>query len=122
MIKKILIIFIVLIIGILIVIKTYDFSNKTWNLEIEKDSINSIEIIKYGVFGIKEEYISNIEEINEIYNYLINIKIGSETTISCDDNTQKYILHFKNKKDKIIEIECSTITIDNKKYKIKKVI
>lgn len=127
--KKLIIIFVSLIIIFFIIFKltkapiiskkTYLKDNKEYK-NIDKNNIYSIEINKYTEGGINSKLITNQEEINNLYQTLMNIKYGEETEMACDDNTTIYVINFNDGTNKKVEIECDWIIIDNKRYLIEK--
>ena len=86
--------------------------------DIENKTIEKIGIIKYTEAGVHTEIIDDKEEIKSIYKMLINIKIGEETNMACEDNTTVYVIQLEDETEISIEIECDWLVVGNKRYKI----
>lgn len=97
---------------------TYLFHNANYK-EIDKNNIVNIEVSKYTEGGLDSYVVTDKEELDNLYSYLSNIKIGEETHMACDDNTTIYTINLKDNSNKKVEIECDWIIIDNKRYIIK---
>ncbi len=127
--KKILIILAVLIIIFFIIYRltikpesvktTYLNDNKEYK-NMSSSEIKDIHINRYTEGGLDTKIVTNEEEINSLYNKLINIKYGNETDMACEDNTTVYIINFNDGTSKSINIECDWIIIGNKRYMIEK--
>ena len=127
--KKILIILAVLIIIFFIIYRltikpesvktTYLKGNKEYK-NMSSSEIKDIRINRYTEGGLDTKIIINEEEINSLYNKLINLKYGKETDMACEDNTTVYIINFNDGTSKSIAIECDWIIIGNKRYLIEK--
>ena len=95
-------------------LKEYDFFKR-----INIDEVTELEIVKYTVGGDRPTIVTDKEEIINRYNSLGNIKVGKETTKTCEDNTTIYYF-ISNERETKIEIECDWIIINNKRYLIHK--
>ena len=88
--------------------------------DLIKENIKSVSKISLTESGREEINYNEKEEIYQIYNYISNIKITTETKMACDDNTNIYIFNMNNNKKITIEIECDWVLINNKRYLISK--
>ena len=85
--------------------------------KIDIDNINNLTISTYTEAGGETENIEDKEEIKSLYNRLGNIKVSSETTISCEDNSKIYNF-FGDDETYRIEVECEALIFNNKRYLI----
>ena len=105
-----------------IILKYKRDDNKNANSDILEninlENIKKIEITKLTEGGVSKESLTSKKDIEEIYNYLSELKIGDETDIACSDNeiTYKIIL---NDGEKTIKFECGNYNKNNKRYKLK---
>ena len=97
---------------------TYLFHNANYK-EIDENNIVNIEVSKYTEGGLDSYVVTDKEELDNLYSYLSNIKIGEETDMACDDNTTIYTINLNDNSNKKVEIECDWIIINNKRYIIK---
>ena len=88
--------------------------------DLIKENIKSVSKISLTESGREEINYNEKEEIYQIYNYISNIKITTETKMAFDDNTNIYIFNMNNNKKITIEIECDWVLINNKRYLISK--
>ena len=75
-----------------------------------------MKIIRYTESGISEKSIVDKILINQIYNYLSQIKLTNESKMGCTDNTTIYSFTLNDNSNITIEIECDWIVIEGKNY------
>ncbi len=88
--------------------------------DIKLENIKSIQKIRYTVAGDNRVEVTEKDEIEKFYNSLINLKIGEETDMACEDNTTVYKINLIDGKSVSIEIECDWFVIKGKRYNIVK--
>ena len=86
---------------------------------IKLDDIERVQIIKYTVGGDNPNEYNDFEEIKNIYEQLLNYKVGEETNMVCEDNTTSYVFYMNNGDKYSISIECNWFVIDGKRYLVK---
>ena len=86
---------------------------------IKLDDIERVQIIKYTVGGDNPNEYNDFEEIKNIYEKLLNYKVGEETNMVCEDNTTSYVFYMNNGDKYSISIECNWFVIDGKRYLVK---
>ena len=84
--------------------------------KISLDTISSIGVLNYTEEGIKKETYTKKEDIEGIYDYWKEQKIGQEIPQRCEDNTTIYTFELKDKTKISIEKECDWIIINEKSY------
>ena len=87
--------------------------------KINEYNIKKIEIVKYTEGGDDTQEVQE-DDFPRIYNNLKDIKIGKETTRTCEDNTTVYKFTLRDDTNLKIEIECDWVIINNKRYIIEK--
>ena len=85
---------------------------------LNRNNILNIEKIRFTEAGDIRTIYDEDEEIDNIFNYVTNIKLGEETNMTCEDNTTIYKFYLKDNKTISIEIECNWVIIDKKRYLI----
>ena len=71
----------------------------------------------YGEGGLEKKEYTEQSEIQNFYERFKRYKLGLESDMACDDNTQIFRFIMKDGKEYKIEIECSDIVIiNNKRY------
>ena len=88
--------------------------------KINKDAIKEITTIRNTEGGQDRKDHYEKKEIEAIYQELKKIKVGAETTLSCDDNTTMYIITLNTDETIGIEIECNWLVLNEKRYLIEK--
>lgn len=83
---------------------------------IKPENIKAMKIIRYTEAGINEKNTDDKALINEIYNYLSQIKISNEAKMGCTDNTTIYSFTLNDNSTASIEIECDWIVLKGKNY------
>ena len=91
--------------------------------KIKEDNISHIQIIYTIPNGEVVKEISDEKRIGEEYRYLRSKKLAGRTLRSCK-NTLDYIkaehvIDLKNGKQLSIKLECNTVIIKNKRYRLK---
>ena len=84
------------------------------------DNVKSLNVIKYTVAGISEETVSEMDEIQSIFNYISRFSVGNETAMACEDNTTIYEFIMKDDSKVSFEIECDWLVVGNKRYELDK--
>lgn len=84
--------------------------------KITPENIKTLKIRKYTEGGLIESEITNKTEINKIYKYLNGIKLTTETSMGCDDNTTVYSFILKDNTKVSVKQECDWIVINGKNY------
>ncbi len=84
--------------------------------KITLDNIISIGVLNNSEDGMKKETYTKKEDIEGIYDYWKEQKIGQEIPQRCDDNTTIYTFELKDKSKVSIEKECDWIIINEKSY------
>ena len=109
-----------LLLSIILKYKRDDNKNVNSNIleNIKLENIKKIEITKLTEGGVSKENLTNKNDIEEIYSYLNELKIGDETDITCSDDEITYKIIF-NDGEKTIKFECGNYIKNNKRYKIK---
>lgn len=87
--------------------------------KLKSENIKSAGIIRYTIAGVEEKNLTDRVEIDKVYNYLSQIRLGRETDMSCTDNTTVYIFNLEDGTKLSIEKECDWIILGNKSYMIK---
>ncbi len=123
--KKIIITLILLLIVFFVMYYITKPESKTTLLKNYKDykdiiisDITRITVNKYSEGGLDSNIVTKNKEISSLYKKISNIKLGKETTKSCDDNSTTYVLNFKDGSTKTITIECDWVIIGEKRYNI----
>ncbi len=105
-----------------IILKYKSDDNKNVNSDIleniKLENIKKIEITKLTEGGVSKENLTSKNDIEEIYSYLNELKIGDETDITCSDDEISYKI-ILNDGEKTIRFECGNYIKNNKRYKIK---
>lgn len=83
------------------------------------DNITKIEINKYTEGGLITNTVEDKDEIDRIMYSLLNMKLGEETQVACEDNTTIYVITTPDETIKV-EIECDWVIIGSKRYLIEK--
>ena len=86
---------------------------------LEKNSIESITVIKYTEGGDNSKEINNSNEIVSLYDNFSKIKLVKETNMTCTDNITVYKFNMKDKTSINLEFECDWIVLGKDRYLIK---
>ena len=86
--------------------------------KITLENIQSIKITYQKESGIEHETYEEKEDIQGIYEYWQEQKIGQEIKQRCDDNTTIYTFYLKDGSKASIEKECDWLIIQDRSYDI----
>ena len=84
--------------------------------KVTLDNIKSIKILRYTEGGVSDKDITDKTEIEQLYKYLKQIDIHSETKWGCTDNTTIYVFNLSDGSKETIEIECNWVVFNGKHY------
>jgi len=95
----------------------FDFLGKE---EFDVDEIELVNYIRYTEGGDNLITYTERDNIESLYNTVKSIKVGKETNRACEDNTTVYSFKMRDGTDFTVEVECSWLVLNNKRYEIVK--
>ncbi len=87
--------------------------------DLDITNVDKIVLMRATEGGVDETDITDAQEIESYYNGLRKYKVSEETNRACEDNTTVYKFYMKDNTTFSIEIECSWLVYNNKRYLIK---
>jgi flagellar basal body-associated protein FliL len=87
--------------------------------DFDLSNVDKMVYMKATEGGVSQTDVTDKNEIESYYNLLNKYVIAEETGQACEDNTVVYKFYMKDGTSFSIEIECSWLVYNNKRYLIK---
>ena len=86
--------------------------------QIVFENIEKVEIAYYREGGDSHDVYTETDDIRRIYNSIGSIKLGRESGMSCEDNSDVFIFYLTDGTHVSFEKECDVLVFNKKKYEI----